>query len=51
VSRFLRAGDIQPAIAAGSFAQMPGHAQKSANWKWESSHPGFRWNPGQGFKM
>ena len=30
---------------------MPGHVQKSETWKWESSRPGFRWNPGQGFKM
>ena len=29
---------------------MTGHVQKS-DWKWESSTAGFRWNPGQGFKM
>ena len=29
---------------------MPSHVQKS-DGKWESSAAGFRWNPGQGFKM
>jgi hypothetical protein len=23
----------------------------NANWKWETPNAGFRWNPGQGFKL
>jgi hypothetical protein len=31
---------------------MPAQAQKpNTTWTWESSTAGFRWNPGQGFKM